>query len=76
MSQQVLVEIEMPSALSQFKLLAGVNERLQNLLNRQDDGEQLTDNERREAEGLVDLAEFLSLLRLRSNRVRREQENN
>jgi hypothetical protein len=76
MSQQVLVEIEMPAALSQFKLPSGVNERLQNLLNRQDDGELLTDNERREAEGLVDLAEFLSLLRLRSNRVRREQESN
>jgi len=76
MSQQVFIEIEMPAALSQFKLPSGVNERLQNLLDRQDNGELLTDNERREAEGLVDLAEFLSLLRLRSNRVRSEQENN
>ncbi len=76
MSQQVLVEIEMPAALNQFKLPSGVNERLQELLDRQDRGDTLTDGERREAEGLVDLAEFLSLLRLRSNRVRREQENN
>jgi hypothetical protein len=76
MSQQVLIEIEMPAALSQFKLPSGVNERLQNLLDRQDSGELLSENERREAEGLVDLAEFLSLLRLRSNRVRSEQENN
>jgi hypothetical protein len=76
MSQQVLIEIEMPAALSHFKLPPGVNERLQNLLDRQDNGELLTDSERWEAEGLVDLAEFLSLLRLRSNRVRLEQENN
>jgi hypothetical protein len=76
MTQQVLVENEMPATLSQFKLPPGVNERLQHLLDRQDSGEVLTDNERREAEGLVDLAEFLSLLHLHSNRVRREQENN
>ena len=76
MSQQVLIEIEMPAALSQFKLPSGVNERLQNLLDRQDNGESLTDNERREAEGLVDIAEFLSLLRLRSNRVQSEQNDN
>jgi hypothetical protein len=76
MSQQVLVEIEIPAALNQFKLPSGVQERLRNLLDRQDAGETLTDNERQEAEGLVDLAEFLSLLKLRSNRVQREQENN
>ena len=75
MSQQVLVEIEMPAALNEFKLPSSVNERLQRLLDRQDNGETLTDDERREAEGLIDLAEFLSLLKLRSNRIRREQEN-
>jgi hypothetical protein len=48
-----------------------MNERLQNLLDRQDSGELLTDNER-EAEGLVDLAEFPSLLRARSNRFSSE----
>ncbi len=75
MSQQVLVEIEMPAALNRFKLPSGVNARLQKLLDRQDNGETLSASERREAEGLVELAEFLSLLRLRSNRVRREQED-
>lgn len=75
MSQQVFIEIEMPPALDRFKLPSGVNERLQGLLDRQDKGETLTDNERLEAEGLVDLAEFLSLLRLRSDRVRRERES-
>jgi len=76
MSQQILVEIEMPAALDQFKLPPSVDERLQELLDRQDRGETLTDSERREAEGLVELAEFLSLLRLRSTRIWREQENN
>ncbi len=75
MSQQVVIEIEMPATLNQFKLPLGVNARLQALLDRQDRGEPMTDSERLEAEGLVDLAEFLSLLSLRSNRVRREQEN-
>lgn len=75
MTQQVLVEIEMPAALNRFKLPSGVNARLQKLLDRQDHGETLSASERREAEGLVELAEFLSLLRLRSNRVRREQED-
>ena len=73
MSQHVLVEIEMPAELDQFKLPPGVNERLQALLDRQDRGERLTDSERQEAEGLIDLAELLSLLRLRAQRVWREE---
>jgi len=74
MSQQVVVEIEMPATLQQFKLPSGVNERLQELLDRQDAGETLSENERREAEGLVEVAEFLSLLSLRSSRVLSEGE--
>lgn len=74
MSQLVLVEIEMPITLNGFKLPPGVNERLQGLLDRQDQGEMLSPGERQEAEGLVDLAEFLSLLSLRTQRVWREQE--
>jgi hypothetical protein len=46
-----------------------VDERLQALLDRQDRGEALTAAERGEAEGLVDLAELLSLLRLRAERA-------
>ncbi len=61
--------IEIPIELTHFQLPEGVQERLQILLDRQDVGEELTPAERLEAEGLVDLAEFLSLLRLRSQRV-------
>ena len=49
--------------------LAGVQQRLTELLDKQDTGTTLTDAERHEAEGLVDLAELLSLLRLRSERM-------
>ena len=72
MSQHVLVEIQMPSDLDQFKLPPGVDERLQDLLDRQDRGEPLTPSERREAEGLIDLAEVLSLLKMRAQRTWRE----
>ena len=73
MSQSVSVEIEMPTELAQFRLPAGVNERLETLLDRQDQGQPLTVNERAEAEGLVNLAESLSLLRLRAERAAREK---
>jgi hypothetical protein len=66
-----VIEIEMPGDLGEFKLPAGVHERLHELLDRQDRGETLTAAERREAEGLVELAEFLSLLRLRAKRIAR-----
>jgi len=42
---------------------------LQTLLDRQDSGQPLTARERDEAEGLVNLAEFLTLLRLRAERM-------
>jgi len=72
MSQHILVELEMPTDLEKFRLPQGVDERLQALLDRQDQGEELTPAERAEAEGLVDLAELLSLLRLRTQRVWQE----
>ncbi|HEX4948272.1 MAG TPA: hypothetical protein VFZ34_16480 [Blastocatellia bacterium] len=72
MPQHARVEIEMPMTVERFKLPTGVNRRLQALLDRQDAGEKLTAAERKEAEGLVELAEMLSLLRLRAQRVWQE----
>ena len=74
MPQYAKIEIEFPLPIGQFKLPTGVNHRLQELLDRQDRGENLTANERKEAEGLVSLAEMLSLLRLRAERVWRESQ--
>lgn len=63
------IDIELPADLKRFKLPDAVAARLQYLLDRQDSGQPLTDAERQEAEGLVDLAELLTLLRLRSERL-------
>jgi hypothetical protein len=69
MAKSMLIELQMPGDLARFKLPAGVQTRLQELLDRQDRGQPLTDAERSEAEGLVSLAELLSLLRLRAERA-------
>jgi hypothetical protein len=65
----VAVELEIPDDLYRFRLPQAVDARLQTLLDRQDRGLKLRDEERREAEGLVELAELLSLLKLRAERA-------
>ena len=69
MSQCVQIEIEVPDDLARFRLPAGVQHRLRELLDKQDGGQALNDDEKREAAGLVDLAELLSFLRLRTERT-------
>lgn len=61
--------VEIPVELTQFQLPQAVQDRLQLLLDRQDQGQGLSSLEQQEAERLVELAEFLSLLRLRTTRV-------
>ena len=63
------LEIELPADLAQLRLPRAVAARLQTLLDRQDSGMELFDVDREEAEGLVNLAEFLTLLRLREVRL-------
>lgn len=58
--------VELPGDLRRLKLPVAVHRRLQSLLDRQDSGERLSAQERAEADGLVNLAELLSLLRLRA----------
>lgn len=69
MSQTVAVKFQMPDDMAGFRLPAGVNARLQLLLDKQDRGERLSVPERAEAEGLVNLAEFLTILRMRAERA-------
>lgn len=71
MSQTITIEMELPDDMAQLRLPAGVHSRLQKLLDRQDKGHPLSPAERSEAEGLVNLAEVLSLLRLRAERASR-----
>ena len=61
--------IEIPAELALLKLPEAVQARLQLLLDRQDAGQSLSSNERKEAKGLVDLVDFLTLLNLRSQRI-------
>jgi len=68
MERSIHLEVEMPGDLARFRLPGGVQQRLQELLDKQDAGEELTAEEKREAEGLVEVADLLSLLRLRAER--------
>jgi hypothetical protein len=63
------LEVDLPADLDRFRLPKAVAARLQTLLDRQDSGQPLTAQERDEAEGLVNLAELLTLIRLRAERM-------
>jgi hypothetical protein len=64
---RIHLEIELPKDRAGLLLPEGVDRRMQSLLDKQDRGEPLTEDEAAEAEGLVDLAELLSLMRLRAS---------
>jgi len=63
------LDLDLPGDLARFRLPGAVAARLQTLLDRQDSGKPLTPLERDEAEGLVNLAELLTFLRLRAERT-------
>ena len=67
MAHTIQLRLHAPGDLGKFRLPAGVRQRLDELLDRQDQGAPLTPRERREAEGLVELTEMLSLLKLRAS---------
>jgi len=64
--------IEIPADLLWQKLPDSLHARLHHLLDKQDIGDGLTLDEQREAEALVELSEFISLLNLRAKRVARQ----
>jgi len=70
MSRQATIhlQVELPGDLARLSLPEGVDRRLHALLDKRDRGESLTEDERVEAEGLADLADLLTLLRLRVSR--------
>jgi hypothetical protein len=69
MARNALVRIEVPLSRRQIRLPKGVDDRLQTLLDSQEQGRTLTAAEKREAKGLVELSEMLSLMKLRAERV-------
>jgi len=66
-SAKITFELEVPADLARLHLPKGVNLRLQALLHKQDAGTPLGPDEQAEAEGLVDLADLLLLLRMRAS---------
>lgn len=66
MRQSVLVKLNLPADWKAFQLPKALDERLQELLDRQDEARKLTARERREASALAKLADMLSLLKVRA----------
>ena len=60
-------EIEVPGDLARLQLPEGLDGRLQALLGSRTGGQRSALMSKAEAEGLVDLADLLTLLRLRSS---------
>jgi hypothetical protein len=62
----VLVELELPKDWRKFRLPRALNDRLHELLDRQDRDGKLSRLERREATALAEFVDMLSLMRLRA----------
>lgn len=71
MSKSVLVEMNLPKDWRTFRLPPALNDRLQELLDRQDQEGKLSRRERREATALTELVDLLALMRLRSRAAAR-----
>ena len=65
----VTVELELPEDWQALQLPEALHERLQDLLDRQDEQGSLSSQERREAQALVQLVDTLALMRLRADAV-------
>jgi hypothetical protein len=66
MPSSVFIELELPRDWRRFKLPPALNDRLQELLDRQDQEGKLLPRERREALALTEMVDLLSLIRLRA----------
>lgn len=69
MARPTTVKIEIPGWLRRWRFPKALDRRLTALLDKQDRGEKLTPAERKEAEGLVQVAEALSLLKSKVERA-------
>jgi hypothetical protein len=61
----IQIDLEMPTDLARLRLPEALDRRLRVLLDKQDQGDALTDDERAEADGIVEVADLLTLVRLR-----------
>ena len=67
----MLIEMNLPKDWKLFRLPKALDDRLQELLDRQDQDGKLSSRERREATALAELADMLSLLKARTRKPRR-----
>jgi hypothetical protein len=65
-TKELKFTLSLPADLARLQFPEALDKRLHELLDRQDHIGSLTVREQKEAEGLVELAELLSLLRLRA----------
>jgi hypothetical protein len=65
MAQSVVLELDLPKDLQRFRLPPALEDRLHELLDRQDREGKLSARERREAKALTELVDMLSLMKAR-----------
>jgi hypothetical protein len=68
-SRSVMVELELPGDFGRFHMPPALHARLQALLDQQDRCGKLSPPERGEARALTELAELLTLMKLRARRA-------
>jgi hypothetical protein len=71
---QVLVALDLPKDWQSFRLPHALDDRLQELLDRQDAEGKLSRAERNEATALVELVDMLSLMKLRAEAAARRKQ--
>jgi hypothetical protein len=62
----ITVELDLPEDWQRFRLPPALHDRLQQLLDRQDQHGSLEPRDRREAEALAELVDMLALMKLRA----------
>ena len=68
MSQSILVELNLPKDWKTFRLPPALDDRLRELLDRQDRDGKLSGRDRREARALTELVDMLSPMKARAHR--------
>lgn len=69
MPRSVLVEMTLPGDWGTFRLPPALDDRLRELLDRQDSDGKLSPRERREAKALTELVDMLSLMKARAHQA-------
>lgn len=69
---KILFELELPEVLNELRFPKRLDDRLHSLLDKQNEYGDLSPEEFEEAEYLVELAQLITILRMRAQRAERE----